>query len=153
MDVKASSNYHDFSGLAALRRDAVANQEEAIAPVAKQFEALFLQMMLKSMRAGVPEGGLFSDESTKMYEEMLDSQLSVTLAEQGGIGMAKSISAQLLGPEANGSEVSGPKAINPDGSGGGISGEGAALRSKLQQLSKQSHNSSIQDFSLSADKL
>jgi hypothetical protein len=34
-----------------------------------------------------------------------------------------------------------------------MSGEGAALRSKLQQLSKQSHNSSIQDFSLSADKL
>jgi hypothetical protein len=64
MDVKASSNYHDFSGLASLRKDANENAEEAIAPVAKQFEALFLQMMLKSMRAGVPEGGLFSDESS-----------------------------------------------------------------------------------------
>ncbi|WP_373089965.1 rod-binding protein [Zhongshania sp.] len=147
MDVKASSNYHDFSGLASLRKDANENAEEAIAPVAKQFEALFLQMMLKSMRAGVPEGGLFSDESTKMYEEMLDSQLSVTLAEQGGIGMADSISAQLRGP------IAATNAKSADSGGAGMSGEGAALRSKLQQLSKQSHNSSIQDFSLSADKL
>jgi flagellar protein FlgJ len=147
MDVKASSNYHDFSGLASLRKDANENAEEAIAPVAKQFEALFLQMMLKSMRAGVPEGGLFSDESTKMYEEMLDSQLSVTLAEQGGIGMADSISAQLRGPTAA------TNAKSADSGGAGMSGEGAALRSKLQQLSKQSHNSSIQDFSLSADRL
>ncbi|MDF1690896.1 MAG: rod-binding protein [Zhongshania sp.] len=148
MDIKANSNYHDFSGLASLRKEASENAEEAIAPVAKQFEALFLQMMLKSMRAGVPEGGLFSDESTKMYEEMLDSQLSVTLAEQGGIGMAESISAQLRGPDA-----AAAKANGLDSGGGGMSGEGAALRSKLQQLSKQNHSNSIQDFSLSADKL
>ncbi len=148
MEIKGNSNYHDFAGLAALRKDASENAEEAIAPVAKQFEALFLQMMLKSMRAGVPEGGLFSGESTKMYEEMLDSQLSVSLSEQGGIGMAESISAQLLGPEAKRPNTS---VVDTDASG--MSGEGAALRSKLQQLSKQSHNNSIQDFSLSADKL
>jgi len=148
MDIKANSNYHDFSGLASLRKEASENAEEAIAPVAKQFEALFLQMMLKSMRAGVPEGGLFSDESTKMYEEMLDSQLSVTLAEQGGIGMAESISVQLRGPDA-----AAAKANGLDSGGGGMSGEGAALHSKLQQLSKQNHSNSIQDFSLSADKL
>jgi flagellar protein FlgJ len=82
-----------------------------------------------------------------MYEEMLDSQLSVTLAEQGGIGMADSISAQLRGPTAA------TNATSADSGAAGMSGEGAALRSKLQQLSKQSHNSSIQDFSLSADKL
>ena len=145
MDIKANSNYHDFAGLASLRKEASENAEEAIAPVAKQFEALFLQMMLKSMRAGVPEGGLFSDNSTKMYEEMLDSQLSVTLSEQGGIGMAESISAQLQGSQT--------KTPNADIVANGMSGEGAALQIKLQQLSKQGHNSSIQDFSLSADKL
>tara|TARA_R110001583_G_scaffold9711_5_gene45687 strand:+ start:96 stop:539 length:444 start_codon:yes stop_codon:yes gene_type:complete len=145
MDIKANSNYHDFSGLAALRKDATENAADAIDPVAKQFEALFLQMMLKSMRAGVPEGGLFSDQSTKMYEEMLDSQLSLTLSNQGGIGMAESISAQLQGPKSQQPQT------NQNASG--MTGEGAALRSKLQQLSNQSHNSSIQDFSLSADKL
>ena len=45
MDVKAAGNYHDFSGLASLRRDAESSPEDAIEPVAKQFEALFLQMM------------------------------------------------------------------------------------------------------------
>ena len=149
MDIKANSSYHDFSGLASLRKEATENAEEAIAPVAKQFEALFLQMMLKSMRAGVPDGGLFSDNSTKMYEEMLDSQLSVTLAEQGGIGMAESISTQLLGPEAKGPKV---QQLQTGQVGSGMTGEGAALHSKLQQLSNQVHSSSIQDFSLSADK-
>ena len=136
MDVKAASNYHDFSGLASLRRDAELSPEEAIKPVAKQFEALFLQMMLKSMRAGVQEGGLFSDSSVGMYQEMLDSQLSVTLSDQGGIGMAEAIVTQLAGP----AELT-PQAL---------SGEGAALRSRLQQLGGIEKN--IQDFSLTADK-
>lgn len=145
MDINTSSNYHDFTGLAALRKEATENSADAIDPVAKQFEALFLQMMLKSMRAGVPEGGLFSDESTKMYEEMLDSQLSVTLSNQGGIGMAESISAQLQGPTSQQPQT--------QQQGSGMTGQGAALQSKLQQLSNQSHTSRIQDFSLSADKL
>jgi flagellar protein FlgJ len=136
MDVKAAANYHDFSGLAALRSDAEASPEEAIEPVAKQFEALFLQMMLKSMRAAVPEGGLFSDSSVAMYEEMLDSQLSVTLSDQGGIGMAESIVTQLKGPA--------------DQSPQALSAEGSALRSRLQQLGGMER--SIQDFSLNADK-
>jgi flagellar protein FlgJ len=137
MDVSANSNYHDFSGLAALRRDANANPDEAVAPVAKQFEALFLQMMLKSMRAGVPEGGLFTDESTKMYEDMLDSQLSVTLSDQGGIGMAESISKQILGKGNTASE--------------GLTAEGAAVQARLQKLGGMER--SAQDFSMAADKL
>ena len=136
MDVKSTSNYHDFSGLASLRRDAEMSPEDAIKPVAKQFEALFLQMMLKSMRAAVPDGGLFSDSSVEMYEEMLDSQLSVSLSDQGGIGMAEAIVTQLQGPADQTSQA--------------LSGEGAALRSRLQQLG--SMESSIQDFSLAADK-
>ncbi|WP_269620466.1 rod-binding protein [Zhongshania sp. BJYM1] len=140
MDVKAAGNYHDFSGLASLRRDAEASPEAAIEPVAKQFEALFLQMMLKSMRAAVPDGGLFSDSSVEVYEEMLDSQLSVTLSDQGGIGMAEAIVTQLKGPTDQTASVE----------GAGLSGEGAALRSRLQQLGGMER--SIQDFSLTADK-
>ncbi|CAA0091019.1 Peptidoglycan hydrolase FlgJ [Zhongshania aliphaticivorans] len=137
MDVKASSNYHDFSGLASLRQEADSTPSEAIEPVAKQFEALFLQMMLKSMRAGVPDGGLFSESSVDMYEEMLDSQLSVTLSDQGGIGMAESIVDQLEGSSG---------ASTQD-----LSGEGLALRSRLQQLGGVER--SLQEYSLSADSL
>ncbi|MBQ0760087.1 MAG: rod-binding protein [Gammaproteobacteria bacterium] len=136
MDVKAAGNYHDFSGLASLRRDAEASPEEALKPVAKQFEALFLQMMLKSMRAAVPDGGLFEDSSVGMYEEMLDSQLSVTLSDQGGIGMAEAIVKQLQGPTGQSATA--------------LTGEGMALRNRLQQLGGIER--SLQDFSLSADK-
>lgn len=136
MDVKAAGNYHDFSGLASLRRDAEASPEEALKPVAKQFEALFLQMMLKSMRAAVPDGGLFEDSSVGMYEEMLDSQLSVTLSDQGGIGMAEAIVKQLQGPTGQSATA--------------LTGERMALRNRLQQLGGIER--SLQDFSLSADK-
>lgn len=104
MDIKAQ-NYHDFSGLAALKKEAAQSPEEAAMPVARQFEALFVQMMLKSMRDTVPEGGLFSDSGQKMYQDMLDSQLSVSMSEHQGIGLAEVIAKQLArqqGPETVG---------------------------------------------------
>lgn len=103
-----NSQYHDFKALSELRRKAEHSTEEAIEPVARQFEAVFLQMMLKSMRDTVPEGGLFDNQSTKFYEDMMDSQLSVSLAEQGGIGLADMLTEQLsrMSPEVAGDQVS-----------------------------------------------
>jgi len=90
------SNYNDFQGLANLRREAGQAPDKAIAKVARQFEAVYVQMMLKSMRDTVPEGGLLGDSSTRMYQDMLDGQLAVSLSEKGdGIGLAKVIERQL----------------------------------------------------------
>lgn len=118
MDVKHAANYHDFSGLAKLRLDAQQNSEDAIEPVARQFEGIFLQMMLKSMRDAVPEGGLFEDSGRDMYQDMHDKQLAVSLAAQGGIGLADTIVRQLA-PPATGD------------AGEGLSESGAALRQQL----------------------
>ena len=119
MDVSKAANYHDFSGLAKLRLDAQQNSEDAIEPVARQFEGIFLQMMLKSMRDAVPDGGLFEDSGRDMYQDMHDKQLAVSLAAQGGIGLADTIVRQL----------------SPAGQGGAddsaLSESGAALRQKL----------------------
>lgn len=89
--------YSDLNGLARLRQEASnAPQSEAtLRAVAEQFEALFLQMMLKSMRATVSDDGLFSNEETRFYQDMFDQQLSVTLPKQGGIGLADVIVEQL----------------------------------------------------------
>lgn len=87
--------FHDPQGLQGLKREANADPSKALLPVAKQFESVYLQMMLKSMRAAVPESGLFSDEAGKAYRDMFDNQLSVNLAEQGGIGLAKVMVKQL----------------------------------------------------------
>ena len=94
-DISAGVLFHDPAGLSALKREAGADPAKALLPVAKQFESLYLQMMLKSMRAAVPESDLFSDESGKAYRDMFDNQLSVNLAEQGGIGLAKVMVKQL----------------------------------------------------------
>ncbi|MGJ8686666.1 MAG: rod-binding protein [Spongiibacteraceae bacterium] len=121
MDIKSSS-YHDFSALSALRKDASESPEQAAMPVAKQFEALFLQMMLKSMRDTVPEGGLLSSNSMDSYQQMFDSQLSVDLAEGGGVGLAEVIAKQISGAPAT-------KAVLPS-----VQLDSTALQLQLQQL-------------------
>ena len=84
---------YDFAGLGSLKA-AAANDprsDESINKVAKQFEALFLQMMLKSMRDATPKGGLFESKATETFEEMYDKQLVAGLSERGETGIAKMI--------------------------------------------------------------
>ena len=66
------------------RRDPVAGARAA----AQQFESLFLNMMLKSMREAIPQDGLFDDSNTQLYTGMLDSQLAQSLSKGKGIGLA-----------------------------------------------------------------
>ena len=93
----APAMYSDFQALGSLKKDARENSPEAIKQVAKQFESLFVQMMLKSMRDTVPENKLFGSNSGKMYQEMYDKQLSVNIASGKGIGLANTIERQLGG--------------------------------------------------------
>jgi len=85
----------DSSGLAAIKRQAKSNDPAALKAVAKQFEALFLQMVLKSMRDATPKEGLFDSDQTRLYESLLDQQMSQVLAAKGGTGLAKVIESQL----------------------------------------------------------
>lgn len=93
-----TSNYTDFQGFTDLRRQAQEQSPDAIKQVAKQFESLFIQMMLKSMRDSVEEGGLFNSKQEQMYRDMFDKQLSLNMANGDGIGLAKVIERQLGGP-------------------------------------------------------
>lgn len=93
-----AAQYHDFSTFNAMRRDARAGgeaQRNTIGEVARQFEAIFVQMMMKSMRDTVEEGGLLNDDSMRFYQDMMDQQLSMDLSAQGGIGLAGTIERQL----------------------------------------------------------
>lgn len=95
----ASVQYNalDPNALMALKRGARENSPEAIKATAQQFEALFLQMVMKSMREASPgDGGLFDNEGTKMYRDMYDQQLVGVLAKQGGVGLAAALERQLL---------------------------------------------------------
>ena len=92
----AATNIFDVSGLAALKRQAKSGDPAANKVVARQFEALFLQMVLKSMREATPREGMFESDQTRMYESLLDQQLGQALGGSGrGTGLAAMIEAQL----------------------------------------------------------
>lgn len=92
----SSSLATDTQGLAELRRAAKDNSPEAIKTVAKQFEAVFLNMMLKSMREASPQDGMFDNAQSRLYTSMLDQQLSQGMASRG-IGLAEVLVRQLSG--------------------------------------------------------
>ena len=64
----------DANGLTSLKKTAKDNSPEAIKGVAKQFEAVFINMMLKSMREATPQDGMFDNDQTKMFTGMLQHQ-------------------------------------------------------------------------------
>lgn len=89
-------NVFDVGSLAALRSKAQAGDPAANKAVARQFEALFLQMVLKSMRDATPHEGLFDSDQLRLYESLLDQQLSQVLGGGArGVGLAAMIEAQL----------------------------------------------------------
>lgn len=98
MSLDAITDTNGTAQLADLRRLARAGEPGAAREVAQQFEALFVQMMIKQMREAMPtEGGLFGGEGMKLYESLHDQQLSLALAKRGGLGLADSIERQLTG--------------------------------------------------------
>ncbi len=98
MSLAASpSVYTDFQGLDALRRKAREDSSQALRAVAQEFEALFLQMMLKSMRQASLGDGAFDSEQSNFYREMFDKQIAISLSRRQGMGLADVLVRQ-LGP-------------------------------------------------------
>lgn len=89
------TNALDFAGLAQMRAGAVQGQEKVTKEVAQQFESIFINMMLKSMRDATERSGLLDSEATKTYESMFDQQLSTELAGKGTFGIAEALQNQL----------------------------------------------------------
>lgn len=86
----------DVQGFDRLKHSAHQDPGGGLKEASKQFEALFLQMMLKSMRAAVPKSEMSSDSQTEMYTEMLDQQWAQSLSGKG-IGLAEQLMRQLSG--------------------------------------------------------
>ncbi|VVE16758.1 flagellar assembly peptidoglycan hydrolase FlgJ [Pandoraea terrigena] len=86
---------YDMQGLTALRVAAHQQTPQATQQAAKQFEAVFTQMMMKSMRDATMSGGLLGSDQEKMFNGMLDGQLAQQLASNKGIGLADMMLKQL----------------------------------------------------------
>jgi flagellar protein FlgJ len=97
--MEMSRSVHDLKGLDNLRAAAKSGDEGALEEAAKQFEAIFVQMLLKSMRkaqeAMADKDSPFNSEQVKFYRDMHDQQLATDLSTQGSIGLADIIVQQM----------------------------------------------------------
>ncbi len=84
----------DVTSVDALRQSARQNSPEALKGAAQQFEALLMNMMLKSMREATPQDGMFDSDQTRTFTSMLDQQLSQNLSTKG-LGLADVLVRQL----------------------------------------------------------
>jgi flagellar protein FlgJ len=84
----------DVQSLGRVRQMANQNPSQALKESAKQFEALFINMMLQSMRQATPQANLMESHDREIYTSMLDQQLSQTMAQRG-IGVADMLLGQL----------------------------------------------------------
>ena len=97
---------YDANSLNSLKRLAGDNSPEALHAAAQQFEAVFLGMVLKSMRDATPQDGLFDSEQTKTFQSMLDQQLAQMLVAKGSTGLAAMIEKQLSRTSLGGTAAS-----------------------------------------------
>lgn len=88
----------DTKGLDALKRKSrdmsADGQKQALKQAAGQFEAVFMNMLLKSMRDSLPKDGMTESDTTRTYTSMLDQQMSQKLSDKG-MGLADMIVKQL----------------------------------------------------------
>ena len=87
-EASSASVYTDFKGLAELRAAAARQTPEAMRETARQFEALFVQTMLKAMRDASQGDGLFDNDKTDFYRDMYDQQLALEMVKGRGLGIA-----------------------------------------------------------------
>lgn len=107
-------NAFDPNSLSGLKRLSKDNSPEAIKEASRQFEALFVQQVMKSMRDATPKGGIFDNEETRMYQSLLDQQMSMQLSSRGkGFGLAKVIERQMTQGREPVSLPDGPVPLEP----------------------------------------
>jgi len=89
----AANNYSNVNGLEALKKDP--SSPQAIKAVAQQIDALFLQMMLKSMRDASADVGEPASNEMGMYQDMFDKQIALSMSQNQGLGLGAQLTRQL----------------------------------------------------------
>lgn len=92
--------YHDNSALASIKKSR--DQEGALEVVAGQFEAMFLQMVLRQMRSSsdvlADKDSPFASQQQGVFRDMYDGQLAMELAKKQNSGIANMLIQQLSPP-------------------------------------------------------
>lgn len=110
MTSSVKDTYLDQNSLNSVKTMGRHNDPKAFKEIAKKFEAMFVQQMLKSMRDAnevFEDGDMFSSSEVKFHQDMLDQQMVLNLTSGEGIGLAKSMYQQML-------KIYGKKSSTPD---------------------------------------
>ncbi|VAX33215.1 Flagellar protein FlgJ [peptidoglycan hydrolase] [hydrothermal vent metagenome] len=84
--------------MAGLKKQAESGEykgEEELKKLAQQFESIFMNQLMKSMRATLPKDGLLSSFSVDMYESMFDQEVAGEMSKGKGMGLADVLYTQL----------------------------------------------------------
>jgi flagellar protein FlgJ len=97
LNTSSAKSYTDFSALGELRGKAQRNEAGALRDSAQQFEALFIQMMLKSMReaSSVMKSDMFQSNAMETFQGMYDKEISMQMASRNSLGFADVVVKQL----------------------------------------------------------
>lgn len=102
--LEMARNVHDLGSIDKLRQAAKSGDKGALEEAAKQFEGIFVQMMLKSMRQAqdvlADEDSPFNSQQVTFYRDMHDKQLATELATNSSLGLADIIVQQFGGSES-----------------------------------------------------
>lgn len=111
MSIVDTTNALDVNALNDMRRSVEAGTPGANHKVAQQFEGLFLSMVLKNMRAALPQGDPLENDEVKMATSMFDNQIAQNLAAGKGIGLASALEKQM--DRAKGSAIAPGTGVTP----------------------------------------
>jgi flagellar protein FlgJ len=142
-DAGALDALRDPSG-SALRARAAGDPRAAIKAAAKQFEAMFMQQLMKSMRESSLGTGMLENSGTQMGTEMLDTQFANKMTGLPG-GLADVIARQLerqMGGAAAGPQTAPQAAIAAAGAAGAPAGGGTPTVKPNQQEFLRLHQQS-----------
>ena len=95
LDATATKAYTDFSQFSEMRLNAKENPDTALREVARQFESIFINMVMKSMRDASFGDPLFDSNQSEMYQEMFDKQIALDMSKGKGLGLADALVMQM----------------------------------------------------------
>jgi flagellar protein FlgJ len=124
-----SGQLADTGSLAALKQAAAKNSPQALQAAAKQFESLFVSMVLKSMQQANFKDPLFGSDQGSLYQDMYDDQIAAQISKGKGLGLADMLVQQLRREGAGGPAASSSASKSAAGATPGAtpaSGRGAA---------------------------
>jgi flagellar protein FlgJ len=118
---QVQDTYLDQNSLNHVKAMGRADDPQALKEVAKKFEAIFVQQMLKNMRAAnevFAEDSYFNSNEMKFHQDMYDQQMSLNLTSGRGLGLADALYEQMArayGIAADEQSQSGNQSVNING--------------------------------------